>query len=158
MTQAAKSRPSRRDPGERALEKVRLNGDCWIFEGAHTANGYGQVHNPTGSRLAHRAVYEYLTRQEIPPKATVDHVCRVKSCVNPDHMEIVSNRENILRGGSMAALYARRTHCPRGHPFDGDNLRVYKSDGNSRTCLTCKREASRRTAARARSKTDPIEA
>ena len=73
----------------------------------------------------------------IPKGLTVDHTCRNRRCVNPNHMEIVTQKENNARGNSPSAINARKTHCKRGHPFSGDNL--YVDPGRqSRHCRACK--------------------
>lgn len=80
----------------------------------------------------------------IPDGMVIDHVCRVRRCVNTDHMEVVTNKENILRGQSPWAVNARKTHCPRGHPLEDGNVRV-RTDKNGalmRECLTCAHERS----------------
>lgn len=84
---------------------------CWIYTGAVNSAGYGTASVQTTERwLVHRLSYTKLVGP-IPKGMTIDHLCRVKLCVNPDHMEVVSHRENNLRGNSMAARWARRTHC-----------------------------------------------
>ncbi len=74
----------------------------------------------------------------IPDGLYVDHLCRTPACINPAHMELVTNGENVLRGVCPAALNARKTHCKRGHPLDGANLRILVSGG--RNCRECNRE------------------
>lgn len=86
---------------------------------------------------AHRAAYELLIAP-IPNDKVIDHLCRNPSCVNPDHLEVVTQRENILRGIGPSAIHARKTHCPRGHPYSGDNL--YISPNRQRRCRTCQRQ------------------
>lgn len=83
---------------------------------------------------------------ELPKGRDVDHLCGVTLCVNPAHLEVVTHRTNILRGNSPQAANARKTHCPRGHPYD-----MLTSSGG-RWCsictLTAGREKSRRYRAR----------
>jgi hypothetical protein len=69
---------------------------------------------------------------------TLDHLCRNKACVNPAHLEPVTNRENVLRGVGLSAENARKTHCKRGHPLSGDNVVVSKG-GRKRRCVACER-------------------
>jgi hypothetical protein len=112
----------------------------WI--GCKTKNGYGRMH--VGSRyegndrnvLAHRVAYE-LARGPIPDGLQVDHICRTRSCINPDHLELVTQRENILRGEGGSARNARKTHCIRGHELMPPNLRI-GPDG-ARCCRACER-------------------
>lgn len=88
---------------------------CWLWTGA-VREGYGAFKDPVTKRtkVAHRGVYELLVGP-ITEK-TLDHLCRVRSCVNPDHLEPVSYQENILRGEGASAVNARKTHCVQGHP------------------------------------------
>lgn len=109
---------------------------CWIPDG-HRNNGYAIFTFNGASSMAHRASWELLVGP-IPEGLQLDHLCRVRACVNPDHLEPVTQRENTLRGVSPVAENARKTHCPQGHPFAGSNLRVEKAKyGSARRCLTC---------------------
>jgi hypothetical protein len=118
---------------------------CWLWTGPVDRRGYGR----TLQTQAHRLAYE-LFIGPLSADLEVDHLCRNKLCVNPDHLEAVTHRENVLRGNAPSAIYARQTHCRRGHPFDGDNLGFTKS--GHRVCLACrrarKRESTRRWRAR----------
>jgi hypothetical protein len=140
----------------RLAEKVAINErGCWIWTAARDPNGYGRVTRCDGGRkrtnLAHRYVYELLVGD---PGPVLDHLCRVTSCVNPDHLEPVTNAENIRRGVAAEALRkfwgdpSRR--CPAGHPYAGDNLYVYitKNGHPNRQCRTCRAETNRRRRAR----------
>jgi hypothetical protein len=88
---------------------------CWLWTGTLN-DGYGVVRVNRKSKKAHRVVFE-RARGPISAGLTLDHLCRVRSCVNPDHLEPVTNRVNCLRGESFAAKAARRTHCRHGHPL-----------------------------------------
>jgi hypothetical protein len=124
---------------------------CWIWLGAIT-HGYGVLgHNSYGNRsLAHRASY-VAHKGAVPAGLCLDHLCRVRACCNPDHMEPVSHRINCIRGTSPSAVNAHKTACIYGHPLSGDNLRILKT--GVRQCITCGRrrnkEQSIREAARA---------
>jgi hypothetical protein len=72
-----------------------------------------------------------------PGMPVVDHICRVRACVNPDHLEIVPNRTNIMRGVGSAAVRGRRTHCPKGHPLTEANIPAHEAKRGKRGCLTC---------------------
>lgn len=114
---------------------IDLSQPCWLWTAGCSNNGYGVFalsHRQSVS--AHRLVYE-LTIGPIP-KPQIDHLCRVHRCVNPAHLEPVTGRVNTLRGESMAAKNAQKTHCPRGHAFD--EINTYHYDG-SRYCRICDR-------------------
>lgn len=113
---------------------------CWIWLGGVHDKGYGAYsRKPEKPILAHR--FAYLTlKGSIPEPLQLDHLCRVRLCVNPDHLEAVTRRENILRGISPAACAARRTHCAKGHPLAGQNLML---DSGHRRCVTCRTEYER---------------
>ena len=116
---------------ERFWSKVqRADVGCWEWERALATNGYAQFWN--GERLvaAHRYAYE-LEVGPIPEGLVLDHLCRVPTCVRPDHLEPVTMAENTRRG------FSAREVCRRGHPFDGDNVRHLKN--GSRRCRECAR-------------------
>jgi hypothetical protein len=132
--------PHGRSAAERFWPRVRKTASCWIWEGSRR-RGYGQFSFNGRPVAAYRWAYEAL-RGPVPAGMELDHLCRNPSCVNPDHMEPVSHRENVLRGDAPTARHARKTHCKRGHPFDEANTHVAR-DG-SRTCRICAREGNRR--------------
>ena len=111
------------------------NSGCWLWMGACNQKGYGQIRQQGGKRqVAHRVIYELL-KGPIPERLTLDHLCRMKICVNPNHLEIVTLRENILRGNGIPAQNARKTHCLHGHLFDDKNT-VVDPNGHRR-CKKC---------------------
>lgn len=119
---------------EQFWSKVDRRGDdeCWEF----LKNGderfvYGTFLNNGTTYIAHRFSYE-LEHGAIPEGLEIDHLCRNKACVNPNHLEAVTHAENIKR-----APYFQRTHCIHGHPFKGDNL--YVNPRGHRECRTCRR-------------------
>ena len=88
----------------------------------------------------HRVAYEAAVGP-IPEGLQLDHLCRNTLCTNPAHLEPVTCRENLLRGNTLQAANAAKTHCPYGHPYAGENLRVrrLKSGGLGRSCRECAR-------------------
>ena len=107
---------------------------CWDWVGT-LSQGYGRMRGAS----AHRIAYEQA-KGPIPEGLTIDHLCRNRACGNPDHMQAVTNRENVLRGVGPTARNARKTHCPKGHPFDEAN--TFTGRGY-RECRTCWRERER---------------
>lgn len=117
---------------------------CWVWSGSCSCDGYGRVKVNREVLLAHRAVYELLIGP-IPPAMTLDHLCRVRCCVNPAHLEPVSAKENFSRGFAPAAVNSRKTHCIRGHELAGENLIFYMCSGKARRrCRICHRELCRK--------------
>jgi hypothetical protein len=119
--------------------RVDKSGDCWLWTGPLTRDGYGKTTFRGQSIVPHRIAYEELVGP-IPEGLVIDHLCRVRNCVNPDHLEPVTFRENVLRGVGPAAIHAAKTHCVNGHPFDEENTYVFK---RWRQCRTCNNENSR---------------
>lgn len=126
---------------------------CHIWVGGRAGSGYGGVRWNGRQTTAHRARYEREVGP-VPDGMHMDHfVCNNPICCNPEHVRPVSVRENVLRSASVAAVYAAKTHCKRGHPLDGDNLAIEVTSGGrkvQRRCLTCHRASGRRTKARRR--------
>lgn len=121
---------------------------CWLWTGSIDATGYGKVQEkPYKSHKAHRVVYEASGRR-IPEGLVLDHLCRVRKCVNPNHLEPVTDEENRARGFGIVAVNVRKTHCVRDHAFTPENTSIVNK--HSRRCLTCQRERMRRTRAAAR--------
>lgn len=123
----------RRDPVERFWSWVEKTETCWLWKGALN-HGYGSFSIGARQRKAHRFSYE-LAHGAVPEGLTLDHLCRNRPCVRPDHLEAVTDRENILRGESFAASNSRKTHCKRGHPFTSEN--TYRDRKNRRVCRAC---------------------
>jgi hypothetical protein len=126
---------------ERFWAHVDKGSDCWLWTASCAGGtGYGQIYADGRPQLAHRFAYELLVGP-IPDGLVIDHLCRNRACVNPAHMEPVTQRENILRGTGASARAARKTHCPQGHAYDSENTAI-KSDG-TRRCKTCHRDRER---------------
>lgn len=112
---------------------------CMVWTGQRHGSGYGvypyRGRYPRAHRVAYADAYGSL-----PDELTVDHLCRNRLCVRPDHLEAVTNRINVLRGVGATAKNFRKTHCNRGHEFTTANTYVRPSRPNERTCLACKRQ------------------
>lgn len=134
-----------------AAKWVEAPGGCHLWVGATDGDGrYGSFGLGRKAVRAHRWAYEQV-HGPVPGGLDLDHLCRKTLCVNPEHLELVTHRENILRGQSFAAINAAKTHCKRGHPFTTENIR--RLAGGGRQCLACatseegrakQREATRR--------------
>lgn len=120
--------------GERFYAKVDKGGQCWLWTGAINGHGYGHIKIAGRMQYAHRVAYE-LEVGPIPDGLVLDHLCRNRSCVNPDHLEPVPHRANVLRGEGATASHARQESCKRGHPFDAAN--TYAWNGR-RICRACR--------------------
>ena len=119
---------------------VRVEGSgCWAWTGGLDTSGYGIFSVNGNSVGAHRWSYQHHVGP-VPEGLELDHLCRVRRCVNPEHLEPVTSQVNTLRGQSPMAANARKTHCPSGHPYDQVNTNWY--DGR-RYCRACQSGARR---------------
>lgn len=126
----------------RFWEKIEVSSNgCWLWKSSKFSNGYGAFHlgrNPKRrNALAHRYCYEHLIGP-IPEGKDLDHLCRVRHCVNPAHLEPVSRAENLRRGDKPKPV----TQCKRGHSFTADN--TYKMPNGGRACRACRLEMKRK--------------
>ena len=115
------------------LKNVQITETCWLWTGRIDRGGYGRYGENGGG--AHRTSYEWFVGP-IPDGLHIDHLCRVRRCVNPDHLEPVTCRENLMRGEGIAVKNARKTHCKYGHPFTPES--TYNERGH-RMCRECTR-------------------
>lgn len=119
---------------------------CWIPKKKPNEKGYVWI--GFGGRKsyhrAHRLTWTLLVG-EIPAGLEVDHLCRVRNCCNPQHMELVTHRENTMRGDTVTAANARKTHCIRGHEFTPENTKVRADRPGTRECKACQRSYGKRT-------------
>ena len=120
-----------RDMRNHILRKIeKKNSGCWEYNYSLQTNGYARI----GHKKAHRVAYE-IFKGKIPKGFTIDHLCKNKTCVNPNHLEAVTQGVNTLRGDSWSGINSRKTHCKRGHPLSGDNLAIYAGKRQCRTCF-----------------------
>jgi len=144
----------RKTTEERFWEKVDRRGpnECWPWIASLTGPGYAQffIDKDHKSGLGHRYAYELLVGP-IPAGLVLDHLCRNPRCVNPNHLEAVTHRENVIRGEAPAAAgrhQAAKTHCPKGHPYDEANTTIRRTagrhGGGGRGCKQCARASAAR--------------
>lgn len=144
--------PRPKPEAERFWPKVEKTETCWLWTATIDAAGYGRFGVGSmydGSRrqaYAHRWAYEYMVG-EIPEGLHIDHLCRVRHCVRPDHLEPVTCRENLLRGDTFVRVNAAKTHCLNGHPFDEKNT-YWNATRSERICRACRAARMRLYAAR----------
>lgn len=131
----------KRDLIDRIADKFLVGDHCWPWIASLDMGGYGQI-NAGGAKTmmlaAHRVVYEML-KGPIPEGMVIDHLCRNRACVRPDHMEVVTHRTNILRGTGQSARNAKKTHCKNGHEFTPENTYsgISRNGNPYRHCRTC---------------------
>jgi hypothetical protein len=124
---------------QRIDAKTDRSGECWLWTSSLNRYGYAEMKINGRSRMAHRVAYELLVGP-IPDGLQLDHLCRVRYCVNPAHLEPVTSAENTRRGESFAATNGSKTHCKRGHAFDDENTYLWRG---SRICKACRVDYSR---------------
>lgn len=127
--------PKPKDPQDRFFTKLREANGCWEWTAA-LSQGYG-VFRLTDTRtniLAHRWAWMFF-RGPVPDGLDLDHLCRNRACVNPDHLEPVSRAVNLHRGEGLTGVNHRKTCCPKGHPYDVANTYVTKL--GHRSCRAC---------------------
>jgi len=115
-------------------------GPCWLWTAGGYSKGYGgfsRAGRAGGTVGAHVWAWTHFTNRPVPKGFQLDHLCRVRRCVNPAHLEVVTGKINVLRGAGPTASNGRKTHCNRGHEFTPENTYLIPSGG--RACKECRR-------------------
>lgn len=133
-------------------EKIKANvvideSGCWLWQKSKRSSGYGQICFDGRIEYVHRVSYEVFVGP-IPEGQEIDHLCRVRHCANPKHLEPVSHADNIRRSDAVMGVNHRKTSCSNGHPFDEKNTR---HKNGRRYCRACDADHHRNARASKRS-------
>ena len=137
------------DESKRFVAKYRKRGNCWIWQGKLDPDGYGVFWLRRKNRRAHRVAW-FSVHGDLSEGQVINHTCRNRACVNPQHLLAVSWRESALRDTtSIAYINSQKTHCLLGHPFD----RVYSGQ---RYCSICDKARRKRLREKWKAEGDPL--
>lgn len=120
-------------PMKRFWDKVDKTGDCWLWRGYIKPNGYATFRLGKDKVYVHRLSYE-MANDKIPIGLVIDHTCSVRHCVNPSHLEAVTQRENLLRSPTIVSVESAKTHCSNGHEFNAMNTNYARGKRHCRVC------------------------
>lgn len=145
----ARPAPTQDEKAEQFFSKFVADAQtgCWLWTANKSKSGYGQFRKTTGINMrAHRYSYEFF-RGKIPEGLVIDHLCMVKNCVNPCHLEVVTIKENTNRAIKVNGhVNAMKTHCKQGHPYSPENTipKMWQGVVQGRGCRTCRDAANAR--------------
>lgn len=124
---------------DRFWSRVRVDdAGCWIWTGAHLASGYGSFRWEGRPQVSHRVAWTVLVGS-INPERQMDHLCRVRACCNPTHLEPVTQAENLRRGEGFSGRNAAKDSCPAGHAYTPENTYSRPSAPTTRECRICRK-------------------
>ena len=128
----------------RFYSRIKKTDTCWLWVGSLSEKGYGIFYHNYKTTRAHRMSLE-LSGSTIPHGMQIDHLCRVRNCVNPSHLQIVDAKTNVRRGVGVTAINAMKTACDSGHRLSAENTYIDKTSyKTSRLCRACRAEAQKR--------------
>ncbi|SRR6266851_2438823 len=128
---------------QRFWSRVKKTDTCWLWFPLARGDGYAHFYLTSKlQRVAHRVAYMELVGP-IPNGLQLDHLCRVRHCVNPEHLEAVTPKVNVLRS-TVGRTQRARTHCPQGHPYLGHNIKWRHGFRSCRICFNLQRNRYRR--------------
>lgn len=136
-TRYVRGHSAKNNPERCFLSSTKRIGECLVWTGCRSVNGYGKMAVRGKSEYAHRYAYQRV-HGEIPGGFDLDHLCRNRPCVDIAHLELVTHQVNLLRGHTITAMNAAKTHCINGHEFNVKN--TYRRPDGSRECRQCSRE------------------
>lgn len=108
-------------------------GPCWLWRAGRKDSGYATFDVEGVTFRAHKWYWEQINGP-VPIGFELDHLCKIRHCVNPEHLELVSHYENVMRSSNIMAVHSRKTHCPSGHEYNLENTRLYQ---DRRYCKLC---------------------
>jgi len=125
----------------RIKRQIKVENDCWVWQGQQTPNGYGKHRVGPGKRerVIHRILWEHYKNQKVPENLQLDHLCRNRLCCNPDHFEAVTGSENTKR---QDHANRKKDKCPKGHEYNEENTR--NTSSGRRVCRQCDRDRQKR--------------
>lgn len=144
-------RRSRHPPLEqRFWPQVEKTDTCWLWRGWIDKDGYGNIHGFGKQQGSHRVAWMMLNGA-VPDGLVIDHICRVRNCVNPEHLRAITFVQNVMCGEGPCARHKRKTHCTNGHELTEENVHL-RGGGKWRSCRICERAADKRKRGRRREK------